>query len=400
MANCHMQGAGYMEKTLKYYDLMEDIRAQILSGDIKPGEKIPSENQLSETYGVSRQTVRKALQILQNEGYLYAEHGRGTFCSERMRHTKKSKNIAVITTYLSDYIFPSVIRGIDEVLTENGYSILLKNTRNSRKMEAKCLEELLQKDIDGLIIEPSKSQIFCRHMNLYEMLDEYQIPYVFIQGSYGQMQEKPHVLLDDNKGGYLITKYLIEQGHKDIVGVFKSDDTQGQERHKGYVQALQEAGIAYDPEKVIWFYTEDRKSHPYEMIRRMVKERDKKFFDAVVAYNDQIAIEIMQALEDEGLSVPEDVSVAGYDDSYLAKTCKVPLTTVAHPQEELGAIAAQLLLRIIKEGTLEEKENRIIIEPELVIRDSVKKTTCEHEHTSYMLDLEREQILRKGILHE
>ena len=173
-----------MDKKLKYYDLMEDLRKQIVSGKIKPGEKLPSENELSGTYQVSRQTVRKALQILQNEGYIYAEHGRGTFCSEMARRTGETKNIAVVTTYLSDYIFPRVIQGIDKVLTENGYSILLKNTRNSRNMEAKCLEELLQKGIDGLIIEPSKSQIFCKHINLYQTLDEYRIPYVFIQGSF------------------------------------------------------------------------------------------------------------------------------------------------------------------------------------------------------------------------
>lgn len=365
-----------MEKKLKYHDLMEDLREQILSGEIRPGEKLPSENQLSGDYGVSRQTVRKALQILENEGYIYAEHGRGTFCSERMRHTGQSRNIAVVTTYLSDYIFPRVIQGIDRVLTENGYSILLKNTRNSRSLEARCLEELLQKDIDGLIIEPSKSQIFCRHINLYQMLDEYRIPYVFIQGSYAQMKDKPHILLDDCRGGYLVTKYLIELGHREIVGVFKSDDAQGQQRHKGYVQALQEAGLSYDPDKVIWFYTEDRKTHPYEKIRQMAAERKELFFDAVVAYNDQIALEVIRALNDEQLSVPGDVSVTGYDDSYLAQTCKVPLTTVAHPQERLGEMAAELLLRIMRDGEPGKEENHILIEPELVIRESCKKTTC------------------------
>ena len=77
-------------------------------------------------------------------------------------------NIAVVTTYLSDYIFPSVIQGIDQVMTENGYSIILKNTKNSSSAEGKCLEELLSKDIEGLIIEPSKSEIYCRHIALYK----------------------------------------------------------------------------------------------------------------------------------------------------------------------------------------------------------------------------------------
>lgn len=362
-----------MDKKLKYYDLMQDLRQQILSGEIGAGEKLPSENQLAASYGVSRQTVRKALQILENEGYIYAEHGRGTFCSERMRHMKKSKNIAVVLTYLSDYIFPRVIQGIDTVLTENGYSILLKNTKNSKKLEEKCLADLLEKDIDGLIIEPSKSHIFCKHLHLYERLEEYQIPYVFIQGNYAQMKDKPHILLNDCRGGYLVTNYLIELGHREIVGVFKSDDVQGQQRHKGYVQALQEAGIAYDPDKVIWFYTEDRTTHPYEKMRQLASEHAEKSFDAVVCYNDQIALEVIRALNDEGLLVPEDVSVTGYDNSYLAVTCKVPLTSVAHPQEKLGELAAQLLLKMIRDGVDKTENTQVLMEPELVIRDSCSR---------------------------
>ena len=208
----------------KYFTLMEELKEEILSGRIQPGEKLPSENQFTVQYSLSRHTVRKALSLLEQEGYIEACHGKGTFCSEKMRHMKKSRNIAVVTTYISDYIFPRLIQGIDNVLSEQGYSIILKNTGNSRQKEAKCLEELLQKDIDGLIIEPSKSQLSCRHPGLYENLEKYQIPYIFIQGIYTEMKDKPHILMDDARGGYLVTKYLLEQGHRRITGFFKADD--------------------------------------------------------------------------------------------------------------------------------------------------------------------------------
>ena len=135
------------------------------------------------------------------------------------------------------------MQGIDQVLTENGYSILLKNTRNSRSLEAKCLEELLQKDIDGLIIEPSKSQIFCRHVNLYEMLDSYHIPYVFIQGVHAQLLTGRRFFWTTAGEPILRPDTRLNWDTGALWASSNPDDTQGQQRHKGYVQALQEAEL-------------------------------------------------------------------------------------------------------------------------------------------------------------
>ena len=359
-----------MEKQMKCAKLVEDLKRQIMSGEIRPGDKISSENVLAKEYDISRQTVRKAIDILRNEGFLYAEHGRGTFCSDMIKQEGNSGNIAVVMTYLSDYIFPYIIRGIDEVLEKEEYSILLKSTHNYRKVEAKCLEELVKKNIDGLIIEPSKSQIAFKNHDIFSMLERYRVPFVFVQGVYHGMEDKPYVLLDDEKGGYLITKHLIELGHKRIVGVFKADDRQGQNRHSGYVRALQEAGIWYDPSLVVWFHTEDMQSLPQEMIQEIVS---KEQIDAVVSYNDRIAIQIINALEEVGVNIPEDISVTGFDDSEFAKNLKVPLTTIKHPQRKIGEAAAELLIKLMKGYAVEDDKLHIMMEPELVVRDSTRK---------------------------
>ena len=322
----------------KYYTLMEALKEQILSGTIKPGQKLPSENELTREYALSRHTVRKALALLENEGYITAQHGKGTFCSERVIQRHNSKNI------------------------------ILKNTCNSRSKEEKVLKELLDKPIDGLIIEPSKSQILCRHINLYEMLDKYQIPYVFIQGCYPQMADKPCILMDDCKGGYLLTRHLLETGRRNIIGIFKADDSQGAQRHKGYVQALQESGILYDPENVIWFHTEDRKTKPSLMLSMLLDS--KKSVDAAVCYNDQIALAVISMLEEKGISVPEDIAVTGYDNSLIGQSSPIGITTIAHPQEKLGEMAAELILEKIRKVPEEESSVKRLISPELIVRES------------------------------
>ena len=351
------------KKQTKKYDSIETaLRTILFSGEWKPGDKLPSENELAARFEVSRQTVRKALESLEREGYIYAVHGSGRFVSERMLHRKQSKNIAVVMTYLSDYIFPKVISGIDSVLSESGYDIILKHTNNSRHGEIACLEELMQKDIDGIIIEPSKSNMYCKHTELFEKLEEYEIPYVFIQGEYEAMTEKPHVLLDDEKGSFMLTQQLIKEGHKNIYGIFKSDDSQGQKRHNGYARALAEAGIYYDPEKVIWFYTEDRRIHPVTGIKRVIESGKK--IDAVVCYNDQVAHHVIRAIREAGRRVPEDISVTGYDNSASEQMDGQRLTTVVHPQEELGRLAAEMLLNIIKG---EWTARRVVIQPEVIV---------------------------------
>lgn len=338
----------------------------MLSGRIQPGDKIPSENILSERFSISRHTVRKSIALLVNEGLLYTEHGRGTFSSGALRKSRDSKNIGVIATYISEYIFPHVISGIDDVLSKNGYSIILKNTANDCQREAACLKDIMGKDIAGLIVEPTRSALYTSNIKYFETLDRYGIPYVFIHGCYEQLGEKPCVLLDDAGGMYDIVQHLLKTGHKHIYGIFKADDIQGLNRHKGFVRALSEYNLTYDAEKVIWFHTEDRITKPFATLKNLIRSGRK--IDAVVCYNDEIAYKTVELLTELGRKVPEDISVTGFDDSYLAEACSVRLTTAKHPKQELGREAAALVLERIS-GNKSDAAIRMI-KPELVLRNS------------------------------
>ena len=173
-----------------------------------------------------------------------------------------------------------------------------------------------------------------------------------------------------------MTKYLLEMGHRNLVGIFKADDFQGKERHKGFVRALQEAGFSYDPDRVVWFHTEDRRSKPALIAKQLLEQG--MCVDGIVCYNDQIAADVIRALEELGKKVPEDISVTGYDNSIMTGG-NLSLTTIAHPQEKLGEMAAELLLEKIREVPEEKSQIPRLIQPELIPGNSVKDRRKQEE---------------------
>ncbi|MCD7905195.1 MAG: substrate-binding domain-containing protein, partial [Clostridiales bacterium] len=247
-----------------------------------------------------------------------------------------------------------------DVLDKQKYSIILKSTSNGRDKERDCLEDILSKDIDGLIIEPSKSEIAWKNRELLKRFDGMGIPYVFIQSRYNNMQDKPVIKINDEGGAKILTQHLIDLGHKNIAGIFRADITQGVDRHRGYAKTLQKNGLMYDPDKVIWFHVEDK----FGKLEWAVEEllRSGRAIDGIVCYNDMIAYKVLEILNGLGLRVPEDISLTGYDAQAQEEIGAYKLTSVTHPKEKLGRKAAEILMGLI-DGKYPES-NEFVFEPE------------------------------------
>ncbi|MED4229097.1 GntR family transcriptional regulator [Neobacillus cucumis] len=365
-----------MVQQTKYNKVKEEIKKWINSGKVKPGEKIHSENELVKIFGVSRHTIRQAIGDLVHDGWLYREQGAGTFCSNRLIQTHPqgsaaavSKNIGVITTYISDYIFPSIIKGIESYLAENGYSLTLSCTDNNVEKEGQCLQSMLSRNIDGLIVEPTKSSSYNPNINYFLQMEQKNIPYLMINQFYSQLMP-PHIIVDDEKGGLIATEHLIKLGHEKIVGIFKSDDLQGVNRMKGFIKAFRENNTTFFPEMILTFSTEEQESNLKEKVKNFLESFDT-MPTGIICYNDQIALSVMNVLRELQLSVPNDVSIVGYDDSYLAEATEVQLTSVTHPKMEMGREAAKWIVSAVENKHIKEPPPKsIVYEPELVIRNS------------------------------
>lgn len=354
------------EQKSKYIEIVDWIKKKIENGELTIGNRIYSENELVAIFGVSRQTVRHAISILCNEGLLERRRGSGTYISKPKERKKDTKRIAVITTYIDEYIFPSIIKRVEQRLSKEGYVIQLAFTNNSVEKERQILEGILRsKSVDGIIVEAVKSGLPNPNLHLYNALKEQDIPFIFINSYYPEI-DAPHVSMNDRKAGHLVTQHLLSCGHRNIAAIFKCDDGQGMLRYAGYMDALIEADIRIRGERVIWIDTDEQRNLGEDAGRILRRIRN---CTACVCYNDEVANKLVAICLEQGMKVPQDISITGMDNSDLTTYCEVPLTSAINPINELGEKVAQAMLDVLAGKAVDKA---IELEPKLEIRHSVR----------------------------
>ena len=335
----------------KYSEIADKLREEIKAGAYAKSGKLPTEYELVTRFNVSRQTVRQAISSLKAEGVVYQIQGSGTFVSKEVPADRRGvesafRNIFVICTYISEYIFPSIVRGIESTLNGTGYRLHIAATGNKVDLERKILSDVIKlQECDGIIVEGSKTGFPNPNINLYRKIEEMGIPVVFLHCSYQELPDSVVVGMDDREGGKIAAGKLVAAGCKRMLGIFKSDDRQGLMRYAGFSEGILESGLSLDSIELRWYTTEDTANHGQGVLNAMENVLSSTDIDGVVCYNDQVAVALIRDLTRRGLPIPKIVS---FDNSYLCNSSPIRFESLGHRKEELGVIAATKIRNMVE----------------------------------------------------
>lgn len=352
----------------KYEQLAGILRSELQQLVRQGGSRLATEAALAERYHMSRQTVRHALKLLEEEGLIVRRQGSGSYVRSESAEPG-TRQVAVVTTFLDDYIFPSILHDVQGILSQEGYSTLVFATENLVSREREILTRLLEMPLSAVLMEGVKTALPTVNADLYRLLQAQGVPVLFLHGTYCNLSGFPSIQDDNYSGGYQLTRYLLSKGHTRIAGIFKSDDVQGPQRYHGMLTALRDAEIPIRDEAVIWFGTRERSA----LVDSGAESRMAEFLGsrlddstAVVCYNDEIAYLVIRHLLHTGRRVPEDVAVVSFDNSFYSQIGQVPITSLGHKASHTGKAAGDALLQILSGSQPEE----VRLEWELFVRAS------------------------------
>lgn len=307
---------------------------------------------------ISQETRKKIISIANELNYRPNQLAVGLI-------TKRTNTIGLIVPDISNSFFGELAKGAENRAAENNFNIILCNTNDKASKDYEYLNVLLDRGVDGIILVPSGRGRDESIPQCFTLLEKCQKPFVLADRI--KVGDKySGVSLDQEEGGYLATRYLIENGHSRIgcitgpLGMLNA-----YLRYQGYRKAMEEAGLSCSPRLIREgsYHIEDGIHLSHELFRENIS--------AVFACNDLMAYGVYQSAVKEGIRVPDHLSIVGFDDILFSQFCEVPLTTIRQPTYEMGEAAVQKVLDMITNR--EEKNEKIIFKPELMIRDSVRE---------------------------
>lgn len=308
---------------------------------------------------IGKSTIERVKKIIEEQKY-------SPNIVARSMITKKTKTIGLVIPDVRNPFFTDLARGAEDVANERGYSLLFCNTDDDLKKEIKYINNLIEKQIDGIALAGAA----IRDQSLEENMD-IKIPIVSLDRNVYFKGIEGKIEVDNFSGAYDAVNHLVQLGHNKIMFLSGQLNIKlSMDRLEGYKRALLDNSIDYNENLVIvGRYSSE---FGYETMKNMELDRE---ITAIFCGNDLIAIGAMNALKEKHISIPEDISIVGFDDIYISTLVSPPLTTVRQPSYEIGYLAIETLIDILE--CKKDFSKKVEIKLELKIRESTCKRRSE-----------------------
>ena len=313
-------------------------------------------NGTAAAHRIARETQERVL-------HAAALHGYSANSVAKSLRQKRTFTVGVMVPEISEGYSAAVLGGIEDELLKNGYFYFVVSHRHRTELLEGYPRMMLARSVEGIIAVDTPLE------------EELPIPVVAVSG-HKRRHGVINIELDHKKAAHLALSHLKTLGHKRIAfikgQVFSSDTEQ---RWRAIVDGARTLGITVDPHLVAQLQGPEPGPGPgLEVTRALL--RSKRPFSAIFAFNDVTAIGAIMALREEGLRVPKDVSVLGFDDVLIASTNSPPLTTIHQPLRAMGQAAATTLLQLIRDEIPAPRPAVITVHPKLVVRKSTSQVSA------------------------
>jgi LacI family transcriptional regulator len=309
-------------------------------------------------YRISKKTEAKVIEAARKLNFHPNQLARGL-------RTNKTLAIGLVIPDISNPFFANIAHNIEVETRKRGYAIILCDSQENTDIEIESLKLLESRNVDGLIISPVGQT--SEHLKVFENSDK---PIVIVDRYFPNLKLSS-VASDNLQGAFDAVCYLLEYGHRRIICLQGLQNTTPNEmRVKGYIDAHEKNNSKIDGSLIVGDKFDDRSGYIYT--KYMLKE--KKHFSAIFALSNLIALGALRALAEDGLRVPEDISMVSFDDYPYSAYLATPMTTVRQNNDALGKTAVKMFFEQFESGD-KTKKNVVFVPTELIPRKSVKNLT-------------------------
>jgi LacI family transcriptional regulator len=314
--------------------------------------------------GVGPETRLRIQELILETGFQPSGFARGLA-------TGKSRSVGLIIPDITNPFYSQMVRGIEDTLNAAGYSLFLCNSDRDIKKEKGYINLLMEKEVDGIILDSAESNCDCQ----VELLEKNSVPFVLLDRMVEGSKKRSGVYVDNIHGARLAAEFLFSRPDCSLLFLNgPANLSQPQQRQAGVEDVFRDKGLPQSHLRIL--YSDFTMQGGFQTIANLLDEAGKNPnqknmpFNALFAANDLMAIGAMRALKQAGVSIPEQVEVIGFDGIELSGLIEPPLSTVFQPSLEMGARSAALLLQMIDGKVLKPKS--ITLMPKIVLRGTTR----------------------------